>query len=221
MKFRNLILAAGMALGFMSGAASAATCGLGGATLTSIDGTAVNYNATACEGSFAGNLNPAQVAGLLNGGTLFSSYFSSALTWTYLGKDETAGTQSGQKVEASVGATTGTWSADFSPLDMNSLIVLIKASNEYSLFLFTGFAPTPGSSFAGGFDTQLAGLVNKKGTGQGLSHLEVAGVYVQCSPTDPNCDPDLNVVPLPATLPMLLGAIGVAGFVARRKSRKA
>lgn len=35
------------------------------------------------------------------------------------------------------------------------------------------------------------------------------------------CDGEVNVVPVPATLPLLAGGLAVAGFVMRRKSRKA
>ncbi|MCX7565100.1 VPLPA-CTERM sorting domain-containing protein [Sulfitobacter sp. F26169L] len=60
----------------------------------------------------------------------------------------------------------------------------------------------------------------------GLSHSVGLGTITQvCLPSPANnfCNsgPPVSVVPLPAGLPLLLGALGAFGIVSRRKSRKA
>lgn len=63
-------------------------------------------------------------------------------------------------------------------------------------------------------------FTNTGNNGGGLSHTNLYGA--RCAPTDPTCDyGDLNQVPVPASLPLLAGGLVLAGFVARRKSRKA
>lgn len=189
----------------LAAGASAATCRIDAVTLTEVDSAAFGpVNSTNCFGAESGNLNPTEVlAGLTNDDFGFGSY-----SWSYLGKDDGGSTGS---VQADVGSTTGSWSADFgSGFTASVFSVLLKAGNAYSVFLFD-ITPSTGSAFAGTFDTQLAGLVNGGGTGQDLSHLEVAGVFTGAPPSP---------IPLPAAGWMLLAGIGgIAALKRRRKAR--
>lgn len=224
LKLRTLIAAGTVALAGALGAtsASAAACQNTGAVMTDIDGTGVSFAADDCEGSFDGNLNPSDVESMLDDGTFFSAY--AAFDWEYLGKDEDVG-DDGSPVQADIGATSGGWSIDFTPDSVNVVVLLLKGGPTYSLFLWDTFVPTPGSSFAGTFDTALAGLETGGGDpGPGLSHLDAAGLFVirDCPPgtvgTPPVCRP-VTDVPVPASLPLLMAGLAITGYVARRKTR--
>jgi hypothetical protein len=202
---KTTAMAAGIAFAF-AGGASSAVCQAGGVTLTEVDNVAFGPVAPGtCFGAETGNLNPADVlAALQNNDWGFGVY-----DWSYLGKDETGSTTG--PVQADVNSSIGDWYANFGSGNIVSVFtVLVKAGNAYSAYLFD-ISPSTGTEFAGGFNTQLAGLVNNKGTGQGLSHLEVAGVFTGTTP----------VVPLPAAGWLLLAGVGGLAAMARRRKAAA
>lgn len=202
--------------------ASAVPCTNAGATLNSIDGSAYGpVNASACE-TFLGNVGSGSTfINGLNDGTFFGGMFDPGTTWVTAGKDETSG-DNGADVEATVGQKVGTWTADFGSDVLNTIVVALKGGKGGSkLFLFKDLV-TAGSVFGGGYDMQKAGLVNNKGKGQNLSNLSVAGVFIKCDPQNPDCGDGGTggTVPLPAGLPLLLTALGLGGFAARRAKKK-
>ncbi len=216
----KIAIAAG-ALTLCASVASAAPCTNAGATLTKVDGVAYGpVDANACE-EYAGNIGAGMtLLNELNAGNVFTGEFAAGTMWTFAGKDETSG-NSGADVEADVGSSTGSWLANFAPAVLNNVVVALKGGQGGSvLFLFKEIA-TAGSLFEGTFDMQAAGLVNKKGIGQDLSNLTVAGVFVKCAPNVQHCVPPGGVVPVPAGLPLILSALGVFGIVSSRKRKAA
>lgn len=59
-----------------------------------------------------------------------------------------------------------------------------------------------------------------KGTGSGLSHWSAFGEN-ECDPAVQLCGPPVNQVPVPASLPLMMGALGIVGIVARRRRKAA
>ena len=115
------------------------------------------------------------------------------------------------------GASSGTWS--FSPLnDLQEVTLLaIKAGNYFGLWLYQQFTPgqdpQTGTFDAAELYVNLQVLLNAgqcNGCGNGIpaiSHIEVFG--------------DLNVIPLPAALPLYGTGLAVMGFLGWRRKRKA
>ncbi|GHF63328.1 PEP-CTERM sorting domain-containing protein [Seohaeicola zhoushanensis] len=112
--------------------------------------------------------------------------------------------QLGFKIGAAEGACQGT-DADLASKDCEP---------DWAIFNISA-----GGIVSGRWDL-LSDYYERGGAFAGLSHISLYAD--RCTENDPLCDDgDLNQVPVPASLPLLAGGLVLAGFVARRKSRKA
>jgi hypothetical protein len=197
---KSLLSAVG-AIGLMMAAhsASALTMAPEACIVGSVSG------ATACSGIWEGNDSNQDLSGLFG-----------IATWTEVVKHNSgaAGSTANNGVELTIDYPVGsaaTWAVD-TYNNNDPVIFVLKAANTFSAFLMNT------AILSGTFDTQsaLSGGINtpaqNRDRGPGLSHWTIysggtgGGVIVP-------------PVPLPATLPLLLTAIGFGGFTLR-KSRK-
>jgi len=146
--------------------------------------------ASACSGSFTGNLN-----GAASELTALNTAFGGA--WTYAGKSDDAGSG---PFTANPSGTTGTFT--FDSAITGAFVIGLKAANNYSYYLFNAAAPLTSLTF----NTTAGVALNANGVAQGLSHAALyTGVVAS--------------IPEPATYGLLLAGLGVMALVARRRSR--
>ena len=192
MKFSRTLLSAAVAASAMAFGASANAA----LTPTSPDCvlSVLDPAYAECGGSFAGN-NSNQETDVL-------AYISS--TW---GLNVTSLGQSDEAVgfgpfTSDPKTTTGTLTFD-TPMD-GPFVLSLKAGDQFSLFYYDGIGAAISSIIY-----STAGVnVNNKGIPNGLSH---ATLYA---------DP-VTAVPEPETYALMLGGLGVVGFVARRRKQPA
>jgi hypothetical protein len=205
MTVRTFLAAASVvALGaFSMGAASAATC-----TDLGIQDYALGDLSGANDGCALGTtnndtINPLQV----NADSIFGG------GWTFA---EKSGGEEEVKVDVGFNAASGVWTVKSNFFSLyKELLLVIKGGaadnilpNTYVAYLFSSDDGTTGTYKSPFLNTkpdpdQVAGISHMsayyRGTGGGV----------------------VGPVPVPAGLPLLLSGIAMAGFVARRKSRKA
>jgi hypothetical protein len=144
-----------------------------------------------CKGSFVGNIN----------GDAAETTFLDA-TWgataggsfDYLGKSDDAGNG---PFTGNPSGTSGTLTFD-TPIT-GWFVIGLKASNQYSYYLFD--ATSPISSLT--FDSTAGVAVNRQGIPQGLSH---AALYAVAAP-----------VPEPETYALMMAGLAAVGFMSRRR----
>jgi hypothetical protein len=211
MKLDKKILGAALAFGMAGGGASASTLSPTGGADTCVESNFTFY--TQCSGYYDGN-DSNQIPGLQG---LFGS------DWMELAKldipDEflddaeripnpayALTPYSDGILEISGPGESGTWSVSGWG-DITQAMAVIKAGNSFSAYLLD-------MSFTGGDWDTLGVEPVGSGSTPGLSHFTLYKVVND----DP--DGDLNVVPLPAGLPLLVAGLGALG-VLRMKKRKA
>lgn len=128
------------------------------------DTTFSALGASACRGSFVGNIN---------GSAAELSYLDSqwSNTFTYLGKSDDAG--SGPFTSKETGTTNVTLT--FDQAISGTFVIGLKAAHNYSYYLFN--AATPVSSLT--FSSTAGIALNNRDSAQGLSH---ASLYVAAVP---------------------------------------
>ena len=192
------------------GSANAASCASGNSATAAtpaldtsdvtIEFGGMTVESSACAGLFDGNdIGGAgeQLIDLLNGG-LFASYTDA---WSIFGKSDDVGSG-----VTAPDATTGTFSIDFTPLDVSVFTVSLKASTFFAVYLFD---LSPLSTMMVGGDFKTFGRINNGGqtVTANLSHLGVATFDSGNS----------TVFPLPAAGWLLLTGLAGLGFAARRR----
>ncbi|MEX0282396.1 MAG: VPLPA-CTERM sorting domain-containing protein [Arenibacterium sp.] len=210
MKLKALIAAAGFAL--FAGASNAAV-------FTSLDTcsvTDVSATADACFGAIAeAPVNDSET--LLNNNTFGGLTGLFGITdWSFLAKKDIGGGLSGTDIGLSVtgGSTAGSWSVDAGALDAyDSVTIVLKASNSFAAYLYQ-----PGSDAGSSGSWATDAFTNKQGKVQALSHLSIYTSGV-CDPINQVCGPPVGQVPIPASLPLMMGALGIVGVVARRRRK--
>lgn len=193
---RRSIITCTIALASLAASPSRATAQL---TLTTPACTAGNslttLGATSCRGSFAGN-DKNQQAGVL--AELNSAFFPG--TETLLGSSDDAGFG---PFTANPSGATGTLT--FDALLTGPFVLILKASNNFSMYYFANAGPGVMSVNY----TTAGTAVNAQGIAQGLSH---ATLYRSTGGVA------LNVVPEPSTYALLAsGMLGLAMFARRRR----
>ena len=148
---------------------------------------------TACGGSFDGN-NKNQSADV---NAYIASTFGSG--YTVSGSSDDAGTFG--PFTSNPTGTTGTLTFD-SSID-GAFVLALKAADQFSLFYYDGAGPAISSI---NFST-LGVAVNSSGIPNGLSH---ATLYA---------GPMTPPVPEPETYALMLGGLGLVGWMARRRQR--
>ena len=168
------------------------------------DITANTINSDVCVGSIEGNNNTGNAASTsTNLNTIFGE--SDVVTW-----NETATFDIGTSAGINLTATGNSWTYTGSDPLSSPFIVILKASSEYSAYLFKNLADIT-SGEGGSF---LISFLNNGGQTPGLSHISI---YTTGS-TIPDISIFGNPVPLPAALWLFAPALlGFMGF--RRKSK--
>ncbi len=159
-----------------------------------------------CYGSYAGNDSQAatqpEVLALLNG--TVNSDLGLTGTWATDNADKSDSAGSGV-FTGNPGNNSGTLTFDSSIMGIFG--VILKAGPRFSMFIFDG-----GNTGISSFDFTTTGVaVNNQGKGKDLSHASYFSF--DGGPA--------TVVPLPATLPLLVGGLGILGFMGRRRNRSA
>ncbi|MGL5195240.1 MAG: PEP-CTERM sorting domain-containing protein [Chroococcales cyanobacterium] len=160
-------------------------------------------DATACEGAFSGNDTNSSLLDDLNSGSLFSSYYDPAATWSLAAKSDDAGSWL-----TAPETTGGTWGFTLPEvLNQSTFVLSLKAANSFSTYLFKDFDFGGVTTWEGLFST-LGVSVNGGGNAQDLSH---ASLYFASGGSDP------AAVPEPAAL---LGLAVVGGGLSLSRRRK-
>jgi len=161
------------------------------ATCATTDVTANSHDAFACAGSIGGN----DTASDMN--SIFGE--PESVTWTEAGKLNFPGDTADHDIAATAG-TAGSWEYTGSKT-LNPFIVVLKASNDYSAYLFKGFDLETGD-----VGRYLISFLNNGGQTPSLSHITIY------STDEPGTGIFGNPVPIPAALwlfgPALLGFLG-------------
>jgi len=181
MKLKLKALAAALTSAFLSTPVLAESCA---------DTTFTLLNWTQCAGSLPGNIIGSQ-----------SEIDYLAATWgttfSYLGKSDDA--DNGPFANNPQTAVNGTLTFD-SALT-GSFVLGLKASDQYSYYLFNALSPVSSLTFSSTSGVAL----NDRGIPQGLSH---ATLYV-------------GAVPEPETYALFLAGLGAIGFMAKRRRKTA
>lgn len=195
---RSGLLGLGLLLGGITPAhAQLTSAGLGCNNGSAI--TAFNVDAVACSGAWDGNNMNQQASVLGRLTTDFGAWTGPGATWAYVGS---SGNTANSVFQSAVGSATGTITFTHSVTGLFALA--IKASNQFSLYLFDG-----GSTGITSIDfTTIGASVNGRGIPQALSHVSLysADVTVDVTPT-----------PEPSTYLLVLTGIGALGLVRRRR----
>ncbi len=159
-------------------------------------GVTATMGAIDCSGAWQGNDANQQTDVLAQLGLDFTPTIGSIGTWSFTDKADTG--QNTAFFDSVPSASIGTITFD-NPIT-NYFALALKASNQFSLYLFDG-----GLSGISSIDfSTLGSSVNGRGTEQTLSH---ASLYSFTGPT---------VVTVPEASPLLLLIIGLFVFVCRR-----
>jgi hypothetical protein len=160
--------------------------------------TEMNPDAITCSGAWAGNDANQQTDVLAQLSSDFASYTGGLVTWVFNGKSDDS---LNGPFTSNPGGTTGTLTFDVAQEGLFS--IALKASNQFSLYLFDGGAAGISSI---DFTTIGTSLNNNQVQPQDLSH---ASLY----------RPGGTPIPTPALLPGLIG-MGLAAW-RKRKSEQA
>jgi len=160
--------------------------------------TQLTPDAIACSGAWSGN-NLNQQADVL---AQLAADFGS--TWAYAGTSAGA-VASGPFQSAGLGST-GT--INFSGPIYGLFAMALKASNEFSLYLFDG-----GTSGVSSITyTTIGSAVNVRGIPQNLSHASLYSVE-----GDDPFKPDVVTTPEPGTIVLMMTGLGAIAVVRRRR----
>jgi hypothetical protein len=184
---------AGLGLIATAFASTPARAQLTSAGLDCHNGNAVTLmGAIACAGSFNGNNMNQQADVTAAMKSAFSSYTGSGSWWNYVGDPGFTGSTNG--------------GIHFTSPVTGYFTIVLKSSNQFSMYLFNGGTSGIGSiSF-----TDIGTSLNKQGVVQGLSHASLYSL---------NSAPPTTSTPEPSTV-VLMGS-GLLGLVAFRRRRRA
>lgn len=203
----SLALATGL---FVAGTANAApmavSCGLGNPDVTNyVTGTSACYYLTGTDGNVSNDINEFNA-------TNFAGYND----WVDLGKVEPVGTASNFKIDDSVKALLeGKWElfANATTNMYQTFALVFKAGQDHN----TDPSAQVGyvlSASMGDWKSPL--LKDSDGKPRNISHVSLYA-RDRCDPQTQVCGPPVNQVPIPAGLPLMLGALGITGLFYRRK----
>lgn len=161
-----------------------------------------------CYGAFSGNSNGPElddVTDFLNG----IAYGGNTFAWAS-GAD--VGESSGFLNLTGIGNNQTTGTINFNDPLGGTFVIALKASNQFSLYLFDVLSPITSIQFS-----TLGTAVNNNGIPQGLSNV---GIWTGTGGNDPFCIGQQCVVqvPEPASAVLLLG--GLVGLVAVARRRR-
>ena len=156
--------------------------------------------------------------GLCEGWILPTSVFSGSEGDMFSGIDPTTDSPSitGAADEiAAINARTGESFASITKTDMGG--VASKIFNSSAAYFLIAVGKSPRWALVKNLTDDNKFTFTQVGSGTGFSHLSEAGDV--CRVFDDVCGPPVNEVPLPAGLPLLMGALGITGIVARRRKK--
>jgi len=190
-----------LGIGLLISGVTPAHAQLTSAGLSCNNGSAVtvfNVDAVACSGAWNGNNMNQQSLVLSKLASDFTTWAGSGATWSYVGS-----TGNNAVFQSAVGSTSGTLT--FANPVKGLFALALKASNQFSLYLFDGgTAGITSIAF-----TTVGTSVNGHGIPQGLSH---ASLY------DADVVPTVTPTPEPSTYLLMVTGLGLVGLVRRRRA---
>jgi len=167
--------------------------------------TQLTPDAIACSGAWDGNNLNQQAAVLSQLQADFGSYVAPGATWAYGGS--TAGAVPSGPFASAIGTSTGT--INFASPIYGLFAMALKASNEFSLYLFDG-----GSAGLSTISyTTIGSAINVRGIPQDLSH---ASLYTVTG-DDPFTPDVVTSTPEPGTIVLMMTGLGAVALVRRRR----
>ncbi|MER5174098.1 VPLPA-CTERM sorting domain-containing protein [Thioclava kandeliae] len=133
-------------------------------------------------------------------------------------------------VGSAAAASAATYSGTFSLSDGQNITYADYTIADSGLYSFTIDAGTGVYGLDGGTYSQVSSFVDSgdvvgfyltAGTTYDFTFTAFSDVTATYTIETADGNTDLSAVPLPATLPLLAGALGVAGFAARRRKKAA
>ncbi|MEX0339510.1 MAG: VPLPA-CTERM sorting domain-containing protein [Arenibacterium sp.] len=212
MKIKTLIAAVGfvVAAGSAYSAPMSVACDLGNPDVTSyVTGTSACYFLTGTDGNVSNDIAEFNA-------TNFGGYAD----WVDLGKVDPVGSNANYEVKDNVSPLLkGTWEvfANATTNMYTTFALVFKAGQDDN----TDPASQVGYILSASSGDWMSPLINdKSGNPRTISHVNLYA-RDKCDPVKDICGPPVTQVPVPASLPLMMGALGIVGFVARRRRNAA
>jgi len=203
MSLKWFLAGAFLAVGFGTSVSAASVAGCTAPTAAKITGTSACY-----EISGAGNFSSST-----SDQARLNSYSIGGISdWAELGRVK-SGSEGGLNIISSTDYLMGTWAVDTSVYgNFLAFLLLFKAGSDNSVQNASNVAYVLSADNG----SWMSPVIGNNRRPKELSHFTL---YASCNTDNPECA-EVSAVPVPASLPLLLGALGLGGWAARRAQRR-